>query len=461
MATDQELEDRNALFSYGLHDEQIHEIEESLHEHDYNRVHALLGELSPADSADLLEKITKTDRDELLEKYADDFPADVFTELEPEVRQSILSRLPPREVARIVEELDSDDALDLIISLDENFTKEIIHDLSSNIRLALTEGMRFPEDSAGRMMQREFVAIPQFWTVGKTIDYLRAARDELPSEFFNIFVIAPDHHVVGKVPLSQILCSDRHTKIEALTLDETHPVPATMDQEDVAHLFRREDILSTPVIDEDERLIGVVTIDDIVDVIDEEAEEDFLKLAGVSQDDLYSAVLSTTGARFRWLFINLFTAILASVVISFFDTTIEELVALAVLMPIVASMGGNAGTQALTVAVRALATKELSGANSLRIIWKETLVGLLNGISFAIITGLLAGLWFQNPILGIVIGAAMIINLVVAGLSGAGIPVLLSKIGSDPAISSAVILTTLTDVIGFFAFLGLAALFLL
>lgn len=461
MASDEELENRNTLFSYGLRDEQIREIEESLHEQDHPHVHELLEDLSDADAADLLEKVTKDDREELLEKHADDFSADVFAELDPDLRQATLSNLSAKEVARIIENLDSDDALDLIISLDEDFTKEIIRNLSANIKLALTEGMSFPEDSAGRLMQREFVAIPQFWTVGKTIDYLRAARDELPTDFFDVFVISPNHHVVGKVPLNRIIRSDRSMKMENLSLDETHPIHANMDQEDVAHLFRREGLASSPVVDEDERLIGVITVDDIVDVIDEEAEEDFLRLAGVAQDDLYSAVLSTTRSRFRWLFINLLTAILASLVISLFDATIEELVALAVLMPIVASMGGNAGTQALTVAVRALATKEISATNRLRIIWKETLVGLLNGIGFAMITGFIAGLWFHNTMLGLVIGTAMIINLIVAGLSGAGIPVLLDKIGSDPAISSTVILTTLTDIIGFFAFLGLAALFLL
>lgn len=252
----------------------------------------------------------------------------------------------------------------------------------------------------------------------------------------------------------------RSEKIFDLRLDDVHPVPATMDQEDVSHLFRREDLVSAPVVDANNRLIGVITIDDVLDVIDEEAQEDILRLAGVDQGDLYRAVISTTGTRFRWLFINLLTAILASVVISFFDATIEQIVALAVLMPIVASMGGNAGTQALTVAVRALATHQISDTNTMRVIWKETLVGMLNGAAFAVITGLIAALWFHSSTLGVVIAAAMIINLVVAGLSGAGIPLLLNKMGSDPAVSSTVLLTTVTDIVGFFAFLGLAALFL-
>jgi magnesium transporter len=234
-----------------------------------------------------------------------------------------------------------------------------------------------------------------------------------------------------------------------------------MDQEDVAHLFRRENIVSAPVIDEEGRLIGAITIDDVIDVIDNEAQEDIMKMAGVEQGDFYRAIFSTTGTRFRWLFINLLTAILASVVISFFDTTIEQIVALAVLMPIVASMGGNAGTQALTVAVRALATRELSDTNTWRMIWKETLVGSLNGLAFAVITGAVAALWFSNLILGGVIASAMVINLFVAGFFGACIPIYLDKAGKDPAVASTVFLTTITDVVGFFAFLGLAAIFLM
>ncbi|MED5422163.1 MAG: magnesium transporter, partial [Pseudomonadota bacterium] len=301
---------------------------------------------------------------------------------------------------------------------------------------------------------------PQFWTVGKTIDYLRAAAEEIPDEFFDIFVITPTYHVAGEIPLSRLIKAKRSEKLESLTLDDIHAIPADSDQEDVARIFRRENIASAPVVDDNGRLIGVVTVDDVIHVIDEEAEEDFLKLGGIEEDDLYRAVLSTTGSRFRWLFVNLLTAIFASMVIALFETTIEKVVALAILMPIVASMGGNAGTQALTVAVRALSTKELTRSNTMRIIWKETLVGFINGALFAILIGAAATLWFQDIMLGGVIAAAMIINLLIAGLFGAGIPIMLDRMGSDPAISSTVILTTATDVIGFFAFLGLAALLL-
>ena len=310
-------------------------------------------------------------------------------------------------------------------------------------------------------MRRELVSIPEFWTVGKTVDYLRTASETLPEYFFDIFIIDTTHHLTGEVPLSRLVRAKRSEKIKDLKLDDSHPIPAETDQEYVAHMFRRENLVSAPVIDDSGRLIGVITIDDIVDVIDEEAQEDILRLAGVDSGDLYRAVMSTTTARFRWLFINLLTAILASIVISFFDATIEEIVALAVLMPIVASMGGNAGTQALTIAVRALATHELSGTNTWRVIWKETLVGAINGFLFAVIIGFLAALWFQTAILGVVIALAMLINLIVAGLFGAGIPLMLDRFGSDPAVSSTVLLTTITDVIGFLSFLGLATLLML
>ncbi len=446
---------------YGLTDEDIHEIEDAIDSGYEDAVVTAIADLGAADAAELLAKVTDEHRERLIREHTPAFDPEVFTEMDEGLRQETLGRLTASQVAAIISELESDDALTIIQSLDPAFQQEIIHNLSAKLKVTLQEGLNFPEDSAGRLMERAFVAIPQFWTVGKTIDYLRAAADELPEDFFDLFVISPTYHVVGQIPLSRLVCSKRSVKIEDLALEETNPIPATMDQEQVAQLFRREDLTSAPVVDEEDRLIGVITIDDVVDVIDEEAAEDILKLGGVEHGDLYRAILSTTGSRFRWLFVNLLTAILASAVISFFEATIEEIVALAVLMPIVASMGGNAGTQALTIAVRALATRQLSESNALRIIGKETMVGTLNGAGFAIITGIIAGLWFQNPMLGVVIGAAMIVNLICAGFFGAGIPILLHRIGSDPAISSTVFLTTVTDVVGFFAFLGLAAVFLI
>lgn len=444
-----------------LTDEKIRETVEALRAQDSDTVHAHIDDLSWADAAELIAKIGEDDREELLKMYADALDPLTFIEMDYELRRKCLPLLSPDSVAEIISELESDDALDLVTYLDDDFRHQVIRKLSSKTRVALEEGMNFNEDSAGRMMQREVVAVPEFWTVGKTIDYLRAAAEDLPEDFFDIIVVDPAYHAIGQIPLNRLIRAGRSEKIKNLTLDDTHPIPADMDQEEVAEVFRRDNIVSAPVVDENGRLLGVITIDDVVDVIDEEAQEDLLKMAGVDQGDLYRAALSTTGTRFRWLFINLITAILASVVISFFDATIEQIVALAVLMPIVASMGGNAGTQALAVAVRALSTRELSQTNAWRVIVKETIVGTLNGFLFAVITGFVAALWFSSPVLGFVIGLAMVINLIAAGICGAGIPILLHRMGSDPAVSSTVFLTTVTDVVGFLAFLWLASIFLL
>lgn len=444
-----------------LSDEDIREILEAVRVQDSDTVHAYLKHLGSTDRAELLAKVGEDDRRELLAMYSEAIDAETFAEMDPQLRRDSLSSMSATQVASLISTLESDDALEMIIHLNEAFQKEIIHKLSAKTRVALEEGLSFPEDSAGRLMQREVVAIPELWTVGKTIDYLRAAGTDLPEDFFDLFVIDPAYHIKGQIPLNRLIRASRSEKIQDIAVDAAHTVRAEMDQEDVAHLFRRHDILSAPVIDDGNRLLGVITIDDVVDVIDEEAQEDLLKMAGVDRGDLYRAVLSTTGTRFRWLFVNLLTAILASVVISFFDATINEIVALAILMPIVASMGGNAGTQALTVAVRALSTHELSGTNAWRVIWKETLIGILNGAAFAVITGIVTTFWFGSALLGLIIAAAMIVNLIVAGFFGVSIPLLLERAGSDPAVASTVFLTTVTDVVGFFAFLGLAALFLL
>ncbi len=444
-----------------LSDQEIREISEAVQAQDSDTVHAFLDDLSPVDTAELVAKVRDEERDELVAMYSHAIDPEAFTELDPELARSILSSMPPANVAQIISNLESDDALDLILNLDDDFQKEIIHKLSAKMRVTLEEGLSFPEESAGRLMQREVVAVPQFWTVGKAIDYLREAAEDLPEDFFDVFVIDPAYHIVGEIPLNRLIRAKRSKKLETIMLEDTHPIPADMDQEEVAHVFRRDNITSAPVTDKDGRLIGVITIDDVIDVIDEEAHEDILKMAGVEQGDMYRAIWSTTGTRFRWLFVNLLTAIFASIVISFFDATIEQIVALAILMPIVASMGGNAGTQTLTVAVRALSTRQISASNTWRTIWKETLVCFLNGLAFAVITGVVAALWFGSTMLGGVIATAMAVNLLAAGFFGAGIPILLDRMGNDPAVSSTVFLTTITDVIGFFVFLGLAAMFLI
>jgi magnesium transporter len=461
-APTEELEEESEAADFlGLPDETIHEIRVALEESNRDEMARLFDDLTVSDKAELLEKITHEERAAMMGEYAAFFEAESISFLQDEVRKEVLEDMSATEIARIVSDLDSDDALDLILPLDPEFQHEIIRRLSAKTRIALEEGLSFPEKSAGRLMQREFVAVPQFWTVGKTIDYLRAASEGLPDDFYDLIVIDPTYHVVGEIPLSRLVRARRSEKIDDLSLDETHPIPATMDQEEVATIFRNEGLASAPVVDDDDRLIGIITHDDVLEVIDEEAEEDILKLGGVKEDDLYRTIISTAKSRSRWLLVNLLTAFLAAFVISLFDATIEKIVALAVLMPIVAGMGGNAGTQAMTVAVRALATNELSGANALRVIGKETAVGLLNGILFAVLIGTVAGLWFSNVGLGAVIACAMVTNLIVAGFFGAGIPVVLDKIGIDPAVASSVFLTTMTDVIGFFAFLGLATIFLI
>jgi len=460
---DIEIEDDESLATdyLGLRDVEIRELCDALEEENIEKVHYILIDLSPSDKAELLEKVNADQRRAFMIGFAADFEAESISNLQEDVRREVLEDMNADQIARIISDLESDDALDLIVPLDAEFQREIMRRLSAKTRIAIQEGLNFPEKSAGRLMQREFVAVPQFWTVGKTLDYIRAAQDTLPEDFYDIVIIDPSYHVVGEIPLNRLVRASRADKIDTLSLKETHPIPATMDQEEVATLFRNEGLASAPVVDDDGRLIGIITYDDIIFVIDEEAEEDILKLAGVKQDDLYSPALKTSVSRIKWLTINLMTAFLAAYVVSFFEATIEQIVALAVLMPIVAGMGGNAGTQSMTVAVRALATNELSGANAWRVIGKETIVGSLNGIVFAILISLAAGLWFHSVGLGAVIGSAMLINLIVAGFFGAAIPVILDKFGIDPAVASSVFLTTMTDVIGFFAFLGLATIFLL
>ncbi len=458
--TTAEMLEEVAEDGFSLNDHIIVDIGRALDEDDVETLRTLLYDLSEADVAELFHKIDREARRIFLEKYADLIDPLVYSHLDAELREAILHDMPPVAVAKILAERESDDALDLIIDLDPKFQKEILRNLSAKNRVAIEEGLNYPEESAGRLMQREYVAIPQFWTVGKTIDYLRAAAEELPDEFYDLIVIDPYYHVVGEIPLNKLVRAKRSEKINELTREGIHIVPATMDQEEVAHLFRREDLGSAPVVDEDGRLIGVITIDGVIDVIDEEAGEDILKLAGVEESDLYSAVLQTSYSRSRWLIVNLVTAFMAAGVVSMFGATIEKVVALAALMPIVAGMGGNAGTQALAVAVRAIAMRELSSANSMRAIMKEGLVGLINGCVFAVLIGCIAAFWFHNVTLGLVIAMALVINLICAGLFGAGIPIVLNKFGQDPAISSSIFLTTITDVVGFFAFLGLATLFL-
>ena len=447
---------------FGLSDELAAEIEQALDDERFDDAAELAEPLHSADLADLLEALHPEDRRTLTRLLRPALKADpeVLTYLNEDIRAEVLSALKPRELAQALKELDSDDAFAIIEDLDDDVRAAVLDAMPSIARRWMEEALNFPEYSAGRLMQREFIAVPMFWTVGKTIDFLRKA-DDLPDDFFDVFVIDPMFRPTGDIKISKILRSKRSVRLADLIEEELRTVPAETDQEEVAFLFRQYGLTSAAVVDKASRLIGVITVDDVVEVINEEAEDDILKLGGVSEGDLYRDVVDTTRARFAWLGVNLGTAILASMVIGIFEATIEQIVALAVLMPIVASMGGNAGTQTLTVAVRALAMKELSSRNAVRVVWKEILVGGFNGVLFAVIAGGVAAAWFGDPALALVIGAAMIVTLLVAGLSGTLIPLALERLKVDPAVASGVFLTTVTDIVGFFAFLGLAAVILL
>jgi magnesium transporter len=417
-----------------------------------------LSGLHAADLADLIGLIGPEERVMLVTSLGKDvLTPEVLSELDEDVRDEVLSHLAPQAIAEAVQALETDDAVYLLEDLDEAQKRAVLARIPESERAALELPLHYPENAAGRLMQREVVAVPPFWTVGQTIDYLRET-EELPSEFFEICVVDPAFKLLGTVQTSRLVRTKRPVLIGEIMDTEPTAVPATMDQEEVAHLFERYHLVSAPVVDETKRLVGMLTVDDIVEVLQEEMSEDILALGGVREaESLTSTVVDTTRARFSWLFVNLLTAILASIVIGFFDATIEQVVALAILMPIVASMGGNAGTQTLTVSVRALATRELSPANAIRIIYREALVGSLNGIIFAALMALIAVVWFNSAPIAVIIGLAMIINLLAAGLAGILIPLGLQRFGIDPAVASAVFVTTVTDVVGFATFLGLAA----
>lgn len=445
---------------YALKSDLVDEILAAAAAKDVSLLDALLHPLHPADVADLLEQIDGEDRALVLDLTESGIDGEVLSELDEGLREEVIGTLEPTDLADAVRHLETDDVVDLVEDLEAPQKAAILDALEEPDRQAVEQALSYPEESAGRLMQREIVFAPSHWTVGEAIDHLRAQQD-LPEQFYHVILVDPRHHPIGYVTLGKILSTGRAELLSNITEASFRTIPVTQSEEDVAYAFNQYHLISAPVVDEDGRLLGVITIDDAMAVLDEEAEEDILRLAGVTEGSLADRVISTTRRRFPWLAVNLVTAILASLVIALFEDAIAQVVALAVLMPIVASMGGNAGTQALTVAVRALATKDLTSANAFRVVRREVLVGLANGIVFAVLMGVVGIIWFGSPTLGMVIAAAMVINLVVAGLSGVAIPIALDRMGIDPALASGAFVTMVTDVVGFFAFLGLAVLWLL
>ena len=423
---------------------------------DTDAARELVDPLHPADIADLFELVNSDERRALAAALSDLLDAAVFAAMNDWVREELIDALEPHEVAEIAGEMDTDDAVAIIEDMEKDDQQAVLRALDPDDRAAIEEALTFPEESAGRLMRRDFVAVPEHWTVGQVIDYLRAG-DDLTTDFWEIYVVDQRHHPVGTVMLSWVLRTPRHFALADLMQREQTLIPVDMDQEEVALRFQKYALISAAVTDGSGRLVGMITVDDIVHIIQEEASEDVLLLSGAGEEgDINQPIRDSYRARVRWLIANLFTALVASTIIALFGAAIEEMVALAVLMPIVASIGGNAGTQTMAVAVRALAMNQLTRSNTWRTIWREIRLALLNGVTIAVLIGLGAGIVFANPQLGIVIAAAMLINIAVAGLAGVLVPVVLERLDQDPAVASSVFVTMITDSMGFFAFLGLA-----
>lgn len=442
----------------GIRAEVLDRIAQAIERNDAAELKALAGELHEADTGDLIEALDPDLRPRFIELMGGEFDFAALTEVEDTVREEILEELRPETVAEGVRDLDSDDAVRILEDLPQDEQSEILEQLPPRERLALKRSLDYPEDSAGRRMQTEFIAVPPSWTVGHAIDYMRETAD-LPERFFELYVVDPDYRLLGVVALDRLLRTQRPVPVTELMDPDHRRVSATDDKEEVAREFERYDLVAAPVVDEHDRLVGVLTFDDIVDVIEEEAEEDIKALGGVTREEgLSDSVWTIAQRRFPWLLANLITALLSAWVISQFEASIAKMVALAVLMPIVASMGGNAGTQTMTVTVRAIATRDLGDINAWRVVRRELMVGVINGLGFAVIMGAVAVAWFQVTDLGLVIGLAMICVLVAGALGGIAIPLGLIRIGVDPAIASGPFVTTVTDVVGFLSFLGIATL---
>ena len=447
--------------AYALDRNTVAAVLQAVEDGDRDRLVELMEPLHAADIADLLEQISPQDRSRLLHLYDREFDGDILSELDESVREEVIAELRPDVLAEAVRELESDDVVDLLEDLEQSQQEAVLEALEHSERIAAQKALSYPEHSAGRLMQREVVMVPEHWTVGQTIDYMRAHED-LPDQFYHVVLVDPRLKPVGQVTLGRLMAARRDTPLRDIAEEEFHIIPLTQDEEDVAYAFKQYHLISAPVVDDDGRLVGVITIDDAMEVLDDEHEEDMLRMAGVDEDSsLSDTILETARGRATWLFVNLLTAIFASLVINLFAETIDQLVALAVLMPIVASMGGNAGTQTMTVTVRAIATRDLTANNALRVLFREISVGALNGLFFGLLMAVVASFWFGIPMLSAVIGLAMVLTLVAAALGGILIPLALDRLNIDPALASGPFVTTVTDVVGFFVFLGLAAQVLL
>ena len=456
MSLTKNISDKKVNFEFNK--EFINLFIKKIKENDTTFLNTTLKELHPSDSADLIENIVLEHRSKLIELVGFNLDPEIFTELNESIQTEIFILLSIESIANILRRLESDNALKILENLDEDKKNTVLNKLPPKDRFLLQESLGFPEDSAARIMQREFIAIPGNWSVGKTIDYFRESKD-LPEEFLEIFIIDSNFKPIGTVPSSKVLRTSRDSKMNSIMNEMQVLIPVNMDKEEVGHIFENYNLVSAGVIDKNNKLVGMITGDDVFTVLKEEAEEDVLRLAGVGDEVITDSIFKKTKRRFNWLLLNLFTALIATWVISKFGATIEQMVALAFLMPIVASMGGNAGMQTLAVTIRAIATKELTSGNFSKIVTKEFFIGILNGIIFAIITFIIVQLWFKEFNLSILIAASMVLNMIVAGLFGILVPVSLKKFNIDPAIASSVFVTTITDVVGFLSFLGLGAYF--
>ena len=450
----------NKKVNLDFNKEFINTFSEKIENENIEFINQTLKDLHEADVANLIENLNPNTRIKLIELESFNINPEIFIELNESIQSEVLQLLSIESIIKIIKRLESDNAIKILENLEKDTKEKVLDKLPPKDKFLLEEGLSYPEDSAARIMQREFTAVPSNWSIGQTIDYLREDKD-LPAEFLEIFIVDNDFKPIGTVPSSRVLRTSRDLTMNSIMTKMPVLISANMDQEEVGHTFENYNLVSAGVVNKDNKLVGMITADDVVTVVQEEAEEDVLRLAGVGDEEITDSVILKTKRRFNWLLLNLLTALLATWVISNFGASIEQMVALAFLMPIVASMGGNAGMQTLAVTIRAIATKELSKTNFNRVVGKEFQIGILNGIIFAIITGVIVQLWFKEINLSLLIGVSMILNMIVAGLFGILVPVSLKKLNIDPALASSVFVTTITDVIGFLSFLGLGSFYFL